>query len=409
MKMIKHFYKCCLMYKKKWKNVKQDFPSTLKQINNKEQRDNEIKLIDLEEKVKKHFDKFPLSVANRALWRKKGNLYFGKILEDENIFMINKMNKRMREGIFDTTKEFIKTAREFDESLSILDISQALRNVWIINILQETIEKKQKFSKAIFGYSMLYPYTDNFLDDNRIGNKEKNSFNVRFYKRLNGDNITPINNHEEKVFNLVNNIEDTFNRDKYKDLYNSLILIYKGQNKSLKQHKNKSITTEQLLDISVKKGGASVLVDGFMVNGNLSLDQIEFLTGYGFFLQLGDDIQDIKEDEENKHNTIACKESEKENLDNLANKLLNFVIELLDKYNWKDKNLKEVVLSNCINLVLFSIILNKEFYSKGYIEKVSKYIPFSIEFIENMKSKYREKELDKENERLMMLIDEIVL
>lgn len=407
--MVKYFYKCCLMYKKKWKNIKQDFPPTLKEINNKEQKDNEIKLTDLEEKVKKHFDKFPLSVANRVLWRKKGDIYFGKALEDENIFMINKISERMREGVFDTTKEFIKTAREFDEDLSILDISQALRNVWIISILQETIEEKQRFSKAIFGYSMLYPYTDNFLDDNKIENKEKNSFNMRFYKRLNGDSIAPKNKREEKVFGLVSNIEDTFNRDKYKDLYNSLLLIYKGQNKSLRQQRNKGITSEQLLDISVKKGGASVLVDGFMVNGSLDLDEIEFLTGYGFFLQLGDDIQDIKEDKENNHNTIAYKESEIGSLDNLANKLLNFIIELLDKYTWKDKNLKEVVLSNCINLVLFSIILNKEFYSKDYIEKVSKYIPFSIEFIEDMKSKYSEKEFDKENKKLMMLIDEMVL
>lgn len=406
MENVRFFYRSCLMYKNKWEKVSEDFPCVLEEVSYKDKKANEIKIESLEKQIESHINKFPSSIAKKLLWRKKGDTYFKKVLDNEEILMIKKMNKGMREGIFETTKKFIKMARSFDSNLNMLDISQALRNLWIINILQETIDEKQKFSKAIFGYSMLYPYTDNFLDDNKITKGEKTNFNIRFYKRLKGEKISPVNSYEKKIFSLVENIEDTFKRNKYKDLYNSLLLIHKGQNKSLRQHINASISKKQLLDISIKKGGSSVLVDGFLVNGNLNLSDIEFLIGYGFFLQLGDDLQDIKEDKENSHNTIACEESKKGSIDMLANKLLNFIIELLDNYNWKDHSLKEVVLNNCINLVLFSVVLNKEFYSEDYIKRVSRYLPFSLDFIENLKKRYSDKSF--ENEKIMVIIDEIV-
>ena len=49
--------------------------------------------------------------------------------------------------------------------MTLQEIGQAMRNVWIMNISQVLLNVEVKFTNAIFAYSMLYPYTDNILDD----------------------------------------------------------------------------------------------------------------------------------------------------------------------------------------------------------------------------------------------------
>ena len=62
-----------------------------------------------------------------------------------------------------STTEFVNMAREFDAGLSPADLFQACRNVWIMNGLQLLLGLEVKFSPAICAYSLLYPYTDNYL------------------------------------------------------------------------------------------------------------------------------------------------------------------------------------------------------------------------------------------------------
>ena len=42
-------------------------------------------------------------------------------------------------------------------------------------------------------------------------------------------------------------------------------------------------------------------------------------------------------------------------------------------------------------LILFSVILSKEFFSAQYIKNINEYLPFSIKYIENIKFKVRKK------------------
>lgn len=412
MDKVQYFYKCCSIYKEKWINSSTEFPHILKPINTNEKRENEIKAKDLIDKVINHLDKCPSALPKKRLWKTKGEIFINKIIENDNIFKLQNMKKDMRKGIIETTKKFVKKAREFDNNLGSESIFQALRNVWIISILQACIEGTQRFSLAVFGYSMLYPYTDNFLDDLNISLQEKKEFNQRLCERLNGNNISPLNAYESKVFNLVENIEKTFNRNEYQDVYKSLLLIQASQSESLNQQNN-DLIEEKILEISIEKGGSSVLVDGFLINGNLTFDEIRFCTGYGVFLQLADDLQDLKEDNKNKHNTIMTIEANKGYLDNYSNKLLSFMTFVLENYKWNDDGLKEIVTYNCIMLVLFSIVLNKEYFSKEYINKISKYIPFSIGFIEDKRKdlldKIRETSFYSDNSKTMAIIDAIIL
>lgn len=66
---------------------------------------------------------------------------------------------------------------KFDDDLPIGDIMQAMRNVWISNALQLLFGKEIYYSKANFAYSMLYPYTDNYLDNTNIDKNDKILFN----------------------------------------------------------------------------------------------------------------------------------------------------------------------------------------------------------------------------------------
>ncbi|MBU5483707.1 class 1 isoprenoid biosynthesis enzyme [Clostridium sp. MSJ-11] len=238
---------------------------------------------------------------------------------------------------------------------------------------------------------MLYPYTDNYLDDPSISMEEKRYFNERFSKRLKGEKIKSINCHEEMVYRLVEYIESVFNRDNYKEVYEKLLLIHDGQIKSLMQQEVLSIPYEKdILGISIEKGGASVLVDGYLVNGALTKDEEIFAYGYGFLLQLCDDLQDVSMDLKNNHMTIMSQLAGKYPLDMITNKLINLTINIIDTENcFKGSNkeeLKELIKNNCIIMILFSIAHNKKFYSNEYIKTIENFLPFTLSYIDNLKS-----------------------
>ena len=61
---------------------------------------------------------------------------------------------------------------------------------------------------------------------------------------------------------------------------------------------------EEIIKISFKKGGLSVLTDAYLIKGTLSLDEIIGAFGLGIALQLIDDLQDVKQTKGQKFNYI---------------------------------------------------------------------------------------------------------
>jgi hypothetical protein len=70
----------------------------------------------------------------------------------------------MQESLSRVTDEFINEAYEFDPSLTEEAVYQASRNVMIMNTFQMHLGIKVALTPSIFSYSLLYPYTDNYLD-----------------------------------------------------------------------------------------------------------------------------------------------------------------------------------------------------------------------------------------------------
>ncbi|WP_195263239.1 hypothetical protein [Clostridium sp. 1001275B_160808_H3] len=379
-----------------WKSDRY-FKLDMKKYTNIEKKNKEKNLDNYIDLIIKKISEFPSEDSKKKEWQKDFNKIIDDFIEsEEETFKLGIINKNLKNDFFNSTKRFIKEAKQFDDNLSYSDIGQAMRNVWIINILQAAFGEKVQLSKAIFGYSMLYPYTDNYLDNTKINDADKKIFNNKLKKRLNGENIEGNDSHEEDVYKLVSYIEEDFKRNDYSELYKSLLSIHKGQIRSLKQQDIVTIPYEEdILGISIEKGGSSVLVDGFLTKGKLNKDEISFCIFYGFLLQLADDLQDIKSDINNNHITIMSQLAPKYNLDKIVNKLINFTTLFLEKDScFKGKNipeLKELIKTNCIMLILFSVVLSKEFFSSEYIKIINEYLPFSIKYIENINFKIRKK------------------
>lgn len=407
---VDYFYE---LFRKIWWDTSSHIKLNKIKITYNEKKKREKRFDDLVDILINHLKSFPSENKEIFIWKNKLYEIINRFLEDGYIFDID-FNEELRESFFHVTRKFIREARIFDDKLKINDIGQAMRNVWIINIIQAIKLEEIKFSEAIFGYSMLYPYTDNYLDNVNIDIKDKINFNKRLLKRLNGEKICAENEYEGKVYSLLEYIEKEYNMENYPEVYESLIKIQIGQILSLDQQNNITIPYERdILGISIEKGGASVLVDGFIINGKLKTNEIKFCIGYGILLQLADDLQDVKEDIKNNNITIMSQLAGKYNLDSIANKLINFTIDIIN--NIKDNSndaLTKLIEDNCLMLIFFSIAFSKEFFSRSYIEEIENYLPFTLRYINNMKAnltkKFKTLKNLKNNEDFMMVLDKII-
>ena len=291
------------------------------------------------------------------------------------------------ENFLKVSGEFIKMARDFDPSIKPEEIFQACRNVWAMNWVQLLLGLPIEMTPSIFAYSMLYPCTDNFLDDPGISFEDKSSFNHRLTERLLGENIKPSGPNEQIIYKLIGMIETQFDRLYYPQVFESLLAIHSAQIKSLLLlDSDKVIGEKDLLNISIEKGGTSVLADGYLAAGNLTETQEKFLFGYGAYLQLVDDMQDALDDSVNRFTTIFSNEAGKRMLDALANRLYHFGEEVILGVESLDvEKLDPIVeLMKRTNelLIINSVGFANEYYSSSYIRQIECYSPFSFSFLQ---------------------------
>ena len=136
------------------------------------------------------------------------------------------LNVILSEEMVLSTYYFANAAKAFDPEMPFRDIFQACRNVWIMNGVQFLMGQGVELTPPMFAYSMLYPYTDNYLDDPDIDSYEKVEFCNRFENRLKGEEVFAINPQEEKIFRMVEIIEEHWDRDNYPKVYLSLLAIH---------------------------------------------------------------------------------------------------------------------------------------------------------------------------------------
>ncbi len=236
---------------------------------------------------------------------------------------------------------------------------------------------------------MIYPYSDNYLDDPNISDKEKQEFSFRFNLRLHGENVAPLNHAESQLFQLVGMFEEQYNRADFPEVYESLYAIQKGQTDSLKLSKQSGLTDDEIRRVCFEKGGTSVLADGYLVAGKLTQKQEQALIGYGIYLQLLDDIQDMKEDSDAQTNTM-CTSLEKFGLGEFVNRTIHYGRQALDEMKCFDAPNVDVFLSlmnrSIETMIIESVGLNDAGFSKNYMEEIEVFSPLHFDFIRQKKS-----------------------
>ena len=304
--------------------------------------------------------------------------------------------EEMLQEFSDAGDEFIRQARDFDPDLSQEDLFQALRNLWIINSMQVGLGVPVRLTPSSLAYSLLYPYSDNLLDNRNLGMETKRDFQRRFRLRLAGFDVTPVSAHEQKIVDLIGMIEGEYPRRDYPEVYASLLAIHAGQERSLcQQYDSEHLSGSGILDISVEKGGASVLADAFLAKGELQREEAEFAFGYGVFLQLIDDLQDTAEDLANCHRTLFTSAATIHRLEEPTNRLLRFIEGVLASFPptsaFRGSVMTELVRRSSWMLVVESVALSPGLYSEVYCSELQHYSPLAFSCIRSLREQMQSK------------------
>lgn len=305
---------------------------------------------------------------------------FAKIalgLEDDAIRMLT-------DGFLPIGTQFAQWAKRFDPDLAMTDTIQACRNAWTVCGIQPLVGDPMRLTPATVGYSLLYPYTDNYLDDERVASERKLEFSMRFRDRLCGLRIEPRNQQEAAVWAMVRLIEEQFPRQLYPQVYECLLAIHQAQEDSLAQLKQSRTKVPDVLRLSFAKGGTSVLADACLSHGCLNEAQSRFAFHWGVLLQLGDDLQDVQEDLKNGSATLFSQAARQRiPLDELVRQLLAFserVADQVDQLPDGDPALKRLLRGSWRSLILMAVARSHRFFSQGFLNELEPSSPFRFAF-----------------------------
>jgi hypothetical protein len=300
-------------------------------------------------------------------------------LEDDAVHMLT-------DGFLPIGTQFAQWARRFDRELPMMDVVQACRNAWTVCGIQPLVGDKMEMTRAIVGYSLLYPYTDNYLDDERTSSKQKLEFSARFRDRLCGLQVAPRGRHEAAVWAMVALIEAQYSRRRYPRVYESLLAIHQAQENSIAQQKRRRLLSERdILRLSCAKGGTSVLADACLCHGSLTDAEARFAFDWGVLLQLGDDLQDVQEDLKHGSATLFTRAAEAGTpLDSLVRQLLTFsaiVADQLDALPHGGPALKRLLRMSWRSLILMAVARSYRFFTPEFLAEVEPESPFRFGFL----------------------------
>jgi hypothetical protein len=275
-------------------------------------------------------------------------------------------------------------ARRFDANLSRADIIQACRNAWTACGMQPLLGERIAITPSIMGYSLLYPYSDNFIDGEEITVEAKLRFSRRFRDRLQGATPATQSDREAALWTLVALIEQQYPRARFPQVFDCLLAIHRAQEESIAQVRSDREEIE-LLRMSCAKGGSSVLADACLARGWLTDDEHRFAFEWGVLLQLGDDLQDVREDMQRGSVTLFSRAAALgQPLDALVIQLLGFserVGERMDHLPNGSPVLKALLRMSWRSLILGAVADSYQFFSPEFLEQAERCSPFRFGFL----------------------------
>jgi hypothetical protein len=311
----------------------------------------------------------------------------------------------LTDGFLPVGGELARWTRAFDPEMSAADTFQASRNAWIACGMQALVGLPMKLTPSILAYSLLYPYSDNYLDQPELGVAKKIEFSERFRQRLRGERLSARSRREASVWTMVRMIEGEFPREIYPQVFESLLAIHQAQEESLAQLQirpdsnewgadsgmESCLSAERVLRISCAKGGSSVLADACLVQPALTPEQGRFSFDWGVLLQLGDDLQDVAEDLQRGSLTLftlAIREGRP--LDGLVRQLLHFserVSGQMEELENGSGALKELMRTSWRLLILMAAADALPFFTRDFLAELEPCSGFRFGFLRKRKEK----------------------
>lgn len=290
--------------------------------------------------------------------------------------------------------EFARWTRRFDPTMSKTDIVQGCRNAWTACGLQPLLGRPTELTPSILAYSLMYPYTDNYIDCADISRAAKTEFSARFRERLRGEAPAPQNDREAVLWTLVGLVEGEYPRRLYPQVFDSLLAIHAAQERSIGQLKNGGRSSDaEVLEISCEKGGTSVLADAFLARGTLSEAEARFAFDWGVLLQLGDDLQDLHDDLRRRSATLFTRAVHRgERLDALVTQLLVFsdtVAAGMDGLPHTTPALRTLLPMSWRSLIVEAVADLREFCSGSLLAGLDRTSPFRLKFLRKRHERMR--------------------
>jgi hypothetical protein len=365
-----------------WNESSEDFPELGRRFGVNEQEAREAKLDRFLGAVRAELRAIPATRAERGRARERITTAFVEFagaaldLEDRHIELL------LKGGFSGIGTDLGRQARRFDPEVPAADILQACRNAWAACGLQSLLGCPMRVTPAIFAYSMLYPYTDNYLDDAAVSRDAKLGFSKRFQKRLSGQPVDAANRHEEQIWGLVGMIEGQYPRCDFPQVYDALLAIHRAQEESLSLMR--AAEPVDFVRLGFQKGGTSVLADAYLAAGSLDTPEVQFAFEWGVHLQLADDLQDVREDRADGVLTVFSEAAGRVALDALTNRtfalartVMGRVKDLASGHN----TLRELIERSAQSLVIRAAGDVPEFYTPDYLRRLEGYSPFRFGFL----------------------------
>ncbi len=399
-----------------WKEMPETEPDFLEQYSSAGQEKKEREISRAVEKGKNGLGEYPQSFfafRKRKKWKRQMEELSESFLQEEPLLDIGSvMGKGELRDFQASMKEFLRNARKFDKKLGLEDMGQALRNYMVYAIFLALNGRELKYRPAAFGYSMLYPYTDNYIDSPERTGAEKEHYNRLIEDRLKGKSVKALSRHEKKTAELLAQIEKDYGRPH--EVYEGLLLMLEAQENSLhqeeewKRERKESLrqengqggeedlhweekrrredklqqTRERVLGVSIYKGGISVMMDRYFVDKPWTERDLYFYYGFGFLLQLCDDLQDIVQDKEEGNPTAFSLCRTKGEAVRKVNKLLHFTKALFGFCDTEKPEFKRFLQKNCYLLILASAAGNAEWMEEEWLARMERRLPVRLKYLQ---------------------------
>ena len=282
-------------------------------------------------------------------------------------------------------ERFVGRARSFNAGISDAEIQQALRNLWVFNSLQFYLGKPVVLTPSSFAYSLLYPYTDNWLDEAAETCQGKQSLMRWLTSQLHGYPSSTDDGRKEAIASLLRMIRQEFPRSRRPEVHASLLAIHRAQKKALRLCGAPSTGSEHsLIPLTMEKGGTSVLVDGLLA-GRLSTAQAEAIFGYGILLQLVDDLQDLQEDLDGSRSSPFSRAIRHGTLEGVTNRLFNLTEVIAARLKREglpaSGDIAPLIARSCTILIEEAIARHSHLYRQGYLALVNRHTPVRLAYL----------------------------